>query len=280
MFRTLIVTLIALTGCGTDINSTETSEFAGANHPTNYSEDEEEKFQLHAAGSTFHWKYFASKDFGLRSDTSGDGAFGAYRRGTPSHTGIDFLMPEGTPLSAPCSGIYLSGYESGFGNWVQLICAMPSPTGNGPSLYASMIFAHLSTRAPSDSYTWRSISSGGALGKSGRTGNAKGTNPHVHFDMNLHKTLSAAKNELHGGLKSTPAHTSAFQREFQRACVQQYGFGFKENERLIRGDRIDPFAFFSCFSTGKPALSTPVSQRLVRWSELYKATEYNVDTGR
>lgn len=279
----IIFALLFLASCGRDEVDTHVPiETTALNHPmvdpSADSDDSATELVL-TPSNPIDWKYFAAKDFGLRSDRLGDGAFGAIRRGTPSHRGIDFLMPVDTQLSAPCTGTYLSGYESSFGNWLQLICVLPSPTGKGSQLYASMMFAHLNSRASSDGVNWKSISKGAALGRSGRTGNAASTNPHVHFEMTLHKTLSSAKNDLHGAAKPTPAHTTAFTNEFNEACKQKYGFKLGSG-KFILSDRIDPFAFMSCFSVQKPTLSTPNSQKLIKWSQLYSATDYDVNIGR
>lgn len=71
--------------------------------------------------SSQSWTWFAGADFGIRTDSGGDGGFRADRGGR-IHKGVDFLMPVGTPLFAPCSGSGEVGYDDGgYGNYVVVI---------------------------------------------------------------------------------------------------------------------------------------------------------------
>lgn len=230
------------------------------------------------APERFKLKYFAAADNGMRADGSGHGAMLAPRGGGRLHNGVDFLMPVGTNLIAPCTGSVLSGYEGSFGNWVQLVCPFPSPRGSGSAVYASLLMAHLTTRITANS--WQQISAGTSVGTSGSTGNARGTNPHVHFELTLHQTRSSAQNDLHGSLKSTPTHTKAFAETFAKVCRDGLGFRFLRSGKLVYGDRVDPFAFFSCFAQGKPSLSQSRTQMTIKWSEYYTASKYDVNTGQ
>jgi murein DD-endopeptidase MepM/ murein hydrolase activator NlpD len=85
------------------------------------------------------------------------------------HTGVDFVVPTGTPLKAVASGtVVTAGWGGSYGNNVVLRL----PDGK----YAQ--YAHMSSISVSVGQT---VSEGQRLGLSGATGNVTG--PHLHFEI-------------------------------------------------------------------------------------------------
>lgn len=94
------------------------------------------------------------------------------RSGGRTHEGIDIFAARGTPVVAVDTGILRFQQNTLGGN------AATVKTADGSSYY----YAHL------DSYEGespRSVFPGMVIGYLGDTGNAKGTSPHLHFQISL-----------------------------------------------------------------------------------------------
>jgi murein DD-endopeptidase MepM/ murein hydrolase activator NlpD len=85
------------------------------------------------------------------------------------HTGVDFVVPTGTPLKAVAAGTVVSaGWGGAYGN--QVVIKL------NDGFYAQ--YAHLSSLSVS---TGQSVTAGQEIGLSGATGNVTG--PHLHFEI-------------------------------------------------------------------------------------------------
>ncbi|MFG2602905.1 peptidoglycan DD-metalloendopeptidase family protein [Streptomyces sp. NPDC048514] len=85
------------------------------------------------------------------------------------HTGVDFVVPAGTPLKAVAAGTVVSaGWGGAYGN--QVVIKLDD------GLYAQ--YAHLSQLSVSAGQT---VTAGTQVGLSGATGNVTG--PHLHFEI-------------------------------------------------------------------------------------------------
>jgi murein DD-endopeptidase MepM/ murein hydrolase activator NlpD len=231
------------------------------------------------------WTYIAALDQGIRDDDGGGGAFQAPRFGY-LHSGIDFHMPVGTPLYSPCDGVYLADYDGGYGNWVQVICALPAEVAGEASVHASLLFAHLETSAVAvtgiDPNAAGAVTRGQLLGSSGKTGNAAAPEilPHLHFEVAIHDTELAALGEAHisGDDGDTPA-AATLREAMATNCLAPTGLK-SLHATLGLGRRIDPFMLLSCLVGDKPGLQAPADQALHAWSEEYVASSFEVDVGQ
>ena len=86
------------------------------------------------------------------------------------HDGIDFGVPEGTPVAAAASGTVtrVDSQHGGYGNWVEVRHADGITTR----------YAHLSSIGVQPGQT---VAQGDTIGLSGNTG--KSTGPHLHFEV-------------------------------------------------------------------------------------------------
>ncbi|MES4893324.1 LysM peptidoglycan-binding domain-containing M23 family metallopeptidase [Streptomyces sp. NPDC096012] len=85
------------------------------------------------------------------------------------HTGVDFVVPAGTPLKAVAAGTVVSaGWGGAYGN--QVVIKLDD------GLYAQ--YAHLSQLSVS---AGQAVAAGTRIGLSGATGNVTG--PHLHFEI-------------------------------------------------------------------------------------------------
>ncbi|MFF1567401.1 LysM peptidoglycan-binding domain-containing M23 family metallopeptidase [Streptomyces sp. NPDC058293] len=85
------------------------------------------------------------------------------------HTGVDFVVPTGTPLKAIAAGTVVSaGLDGAYGNEVVI--------QHADGKYSQ--YAHLSSLAVSSGQT---VTEGQRIGLSGATGNVTG--PHLHFEI-------------------------------------------------------------------------------------------------
>lgn len=100
----------------------------------------------------------------------GDSRDGGARR----HEGIDIRAPRGTTVLAPFPGrVIASGHRSRSGNMV-IVLAEDGRT--------EAFFAHMDSRAV-ERGQW--VDTGQRLGTVGDTGNARGTVPHLHFEVRV-----------------------------------------------------------------------------------------------
>jgi murein DD-endopeptidase MepM/ murein hydrolase activator NlpD len=83
------------------------------------------------------------------------------------HNGIDLFAPLGTPVRAPFDGVIRYGRSNRGGLWFKLI-------GNGGYAYGSHMHAFGPKRGR--------VKAADIIGYVGRTGNARGTHPHLHFE--------------------------------------------------------------------------------------------------
>ncbi len=98
-----------------------------------------------------------------------------YREYWPQHTGIDLLMPEGSPIAASEAGkIVFRGWDDrGYGNTIIL------DHGDGiRTLYAHMESFNMDI--PRDGW----VQQGDVIGYVGNTGNSD--QPHIHFEIHFH----------------------------------------------------------------------------------------------
>ncbi len=111
-------------------------------------------------------KPLITQGFGQNPDV-----YAAYKMA--GHNGIDFGVPEGTPIYAPHDGIATVHDDGakGYGKWIQLDDAK-----------RRSILAHLSDVKVANG---QSISQGDLIGLSGKTGDATG--PHLHWTFKILK---------------------------------------------------------------------------------------------
>lgn len=100
--------------------------------------------------------------------------FGAARSGGRSHEGVDMFAAEGTPLVAVADGVtfLVENVDDDIGGvslWIR--------ADNGDTYY----YAHNAMNAVTRNGMW--VQAGQIVGFVGRTGNAVGTDPHLHFEV-------------------------------------------------------------------------------------------------
>ncbi|MEW6085440.1 MAG: peptidoglycan DD-metalloendopeptidase family protein [Chloroflexota bacterium] len=95
--------------------------------------------------------------------------------GFPGHNGIDYGIPNGTPINAAAAGtVALVGFENGgYGNYVKL-----SHTDGSKTYYT--YYAHLASAAVS---AGQKVKAGAVVGYSNNTGASTG--PHLHFGLKI-----------------------------------------------------------------------------------------------
>lgn len=108
---------------------------------------------------------------GFGVDNTGDAQYGEfYSLFDNKHPGVDFDVPEGTPVVASFPGIVIrKEFHKGMGNVIS--------TRNGNIV---ILYAHLSSFEGTE--LGRIVAIGDQLGLSGNTGAAT-TGPHLHFEM-------------------------------------------------------------------------------------------------
>ena len=228
----------------------------------------------------FPMSYLARKDFGLRSDNFGDGRFGAARGGgTRVHAGIDVLLPIGTPVLAPCDGSAQAGNESGgFGLFVTVTCALPASLTDGSATVGEFLFGHLSSQGRSGR-----VAKGQEVGRSGDSGNARGTNPHIHTEFRITSgfapSFSSGRDVFDAVVPSEDLSVSGFVAKLQAKCFSPTGL--RTLGPVSRGALVDPFLVLACLSNDKPGLQKPTFQNaFVPWAAQYKARTFNVNEGQ
>lgn len=227
------------------------------------------------------WAYVLESDHGVRSDSGGRGGFLAPRT-HGRHNGLDLLAPIGSKTLAPCDGKARAGKSRSFGNWVQVVCAVPKEVGEG--LWVSLFYSHLDTTLLRGR-EWHAVRRGKVVGTVGKSGNASGSSiaPHLHFEVVLHDSEDDASAENHSGRnqRNTTA-TDAFLEKMAQDCLGPNGFARKSGP-VRRARRVDPFLVLSCLSDAKPDFA-PASGTLAKsgeaWHEHYVAETFDVDRGR
>lgn len=119
---------------------------------------------------------FPVKGHGPKSVIS---VFGDKRGKTRLHQGIDIKAPKGTPIVAATDG-YIERIREGGSGGKQLYLR----DGKGRLFY----YAHLNSWSVEE---FEAVEAGQVLGTVGDTGNAKGTTPHLHFEIMLGKDKEA-----------------------------------------------------------------------------------------
>jgi murein DD-endopeptidase MepM/ murein hydrolase activator NlpD len=116
-----------------------------------------------AAGLIWPVDGLITSGFGPRSSPGGVGS--------TNHEGIDFGVPEGTPIRAAKSGtVIIASYQGGYGNYTCI--------DHGSGL--STCYGHQSSFAVSSG---QSVDQGQIIGYSGNTGASTG--PHLHFEVRV-----------------------------------------------------------------------------------------------
>lgn len=113
------------------------------------------------------------RDIIIRSDSRGDGLFGAERSGGRKHQGLDLSAEVGTPVLAVRAGIVAAAKQnSGMGKYVIIKHAADIIT----------VYGHLSKISVAKGQV---IRQGQVIGRVGKTGNAnfRGIQPHLHFEV-------------------------------------------------------------------------------------------------
>ncbi|MDD5156280.1 MAG: M23 family metallopeptidase [Candidatus Omnitrophica bacterium] len=124
-------------------------------------------------------KYFLcpikySGDILVRSDSQGDGFFGAARNGNRTHRGLDLLAEVGAPVFASRLGMVVvsTNERNGMGRYVII-----RHLGNLTTLYGhlSEVYVH----------KYQLVRQGALIGRTGKTGNARSRamQPHLHFEV-------------------------------------------------------------------------------------------------
>lgn len=95
--------------------------------------------------------------------------------GFPGHNGIDYGIPNGTPIMAAASGtVAMVGFENGgYGNYVKL-----THTDGSKTYYT--YYAHLASAAVA---AGQKVKAGAVIGYSNNTGASTG--PHLHFGLKI-----------------------------------------------------------------------------------------------
>lgn len=113
------------------------------------------------------------RDMIIRSDSRGDGFFGAGRSGNRLHQGIDFLAQVGAPVLAARSGIVAVAKKTrGMGNFVVI-----KHRGRLTTIYGHLNEIYVAKN--------EFVRQGQAVGSVGKTGNAnsRAILPHLHFEV-------------------------------------------------------------------------------------------------
>ena len=111
--------------------------------------------------------------FPIAGATTFTNDWGYARPGGRSHQGIDLFAAMGTPVVAVADGSLFNVGSNGLGGWRLWV-----RDGSGNGFY----YAHLSAYSPA-AVEGASVTRGTVLGYVGDSGDAKGTSPHVHFEI-------------------------------------------------------------------------------------------------
>ena len=103
---------------------------------------------------------------------------------SPYHYGIDFAVPQGTPVYAADGGVVLEAYTAeqvaGTSSWSYGTFILLQHVSENGAINMRTIYAHLSKLAVKAGDT---VTKGQIIGYSGATGNVTG--PHLHFELRL-----------------------------------------------------------------------------------------------
>lgn len=98
--------------------------------------------------------------------------FGDIRSGGRKHEGLDIMAPMGSPIVSPTEAVVLKvGYGASAGYYVYTA----NPGGE--------IFAYMHLKDASPLKAGDELEEGDLIGYVGSTGNAKGSSPHLHFEV-------------------------------------------------------------------------------------------------
>jgi hypothetical protein len=228
--------------------------------------------------------YPSHADFGIRQDSFGQGTFAA-PRSHGFHGGIDFAMPVGTEILAPCDGFAFQGHDAIYGLFVKLVCSTRLGQED-QNFYISWLFGHLQEAVlngpkhdlgSTPKERAESIRMGDRLGFSGKSGNAAaaGIVAHLHLEASLHDNRSAAFADPH-----TPSHLGSpgaserFLAGLRNSCMVPNRI---TAPKPSHGSRVDPFLILLCFAEGKPAYERYLGS--LPWSRYYSAGAFDVDAG-
>ncbi len=128
---------------------------------------------------------------------------------TRMHKGVDFAVPDGTPVMAAGSGtIQIAGRVNGYGNFVLI------NHGNG----YSTAYGHLS-RFAAGIHQGSRVRQGQVVAYSGHTGLATG--PHLHYEIRIHnQQVNPASVKLASGRKLEGSELRSFLNERLHADLQ------------------------------------------------------------
>jgi len=124
---------------------------------------------------------------------------------TRMHKGIDFAVPQGTPVMAAGAGkVTFKGWAGEYGNFVVI------DHGNG----YSTAYGHLS-RFAEDTHVGEHVSQGEVVAYSGMTGLATG--PHLHYEIRIHNNpVNPSGVKIASGRKLEGKELSEFMAERDR----------------------------------------------------------------
>ena len=98
--------------------------------------------------------------------------FGDPRPGGRKHQGLDIMAPMGSPIVSPTDAVVL---KAGFGESAGYYVYTANPGGE--------IFAYMHLQENSPLQAGDELEEGDLIGYVGNTGNAKGSSPHLHFEV-------------------------------------------------------------------------------------------------
>jgi len=141
------------------------------------------------------------------------------------HKGIDFAVPDGTPVMAAGSGVVqIAGKVNGYGNFVRI------NNGNG----YSTAYGHLS-RFAAGIHKGSRVRQGQVIAYSGHTGLATG--PHLHYEILINNQQVNPKNvKIASGRKLDGSELRIFQNERLHADLQLAGMPLETKVADAAGD--------------------------------------------
>ena len=214
-----------------------------------------------------------------------EGREGSSRRAITASTTVSTCSPR---AARPClprvpatpGAARVARSESGFTS-----CAQSPEPSEATRLFGPLSSILTSPEPTSSRARWHPVSSGATVGTVGKSGNASGPSiqPHVHLELVVHASEDDARRETHYG-RNQSSHDAAdtFFARLQESCLGPNGFAPK-GRSVRRARRADPFVVLICLGAEKPPFRDPAGPLAgagVRWSAIYEAKTFNVDTGR